>query len=142
MAQNNVITEDGAARQHGGGRSAASFVVEALVLLVFLAACMAVFTQLFSGSATLAKQSERLSDAVMVAKDAAEEFSSAPEAVASGKPVGLTVIANGKGSFDVSCDVTTDETDAGTLYRAHISVSDSQGVAYELDATRYVSEVE
>lgn len=142
MAQNDIFAERVPAHPRRSGRSAASFVVEALVLLVFLAACMAVFTQLFSGAATLAKSSERLSDAVMVAKDAAEEFSSAPAAVESGQPVGLTVIENGKDGFDVACDVTSDKTDAGTLYRAHITVSDSQGVAYELDATRYVSEVE
>lgn len=141
MAQNTFADEAGT-RSRRSGRSTVSFVVEALVLLVFLAACMAVFTQLFSGSATLAKDSERLSEAIMVAKDAAEEFSSAPAAVESGQPVGLTVIANGKDDFDVSCDVTKDETGAGTMYRAHITVSDSQGVAYELDAARYVSGVE
>ncbi len=129
-------------RSRRSGRSGVSFVVEALVLLVFLAACMAVFTQLFSGSSTLAANSERLSNAIMVAKDAAEEFSSAPQAVASGEPVGLTVIANGKNGFAVTCDVTDDKTEAGTMYHAHITVSDEEGTAYELDASRYVSGVE
>lgn len=142
MAQNNTIADQGVVRSGRGGRSTVSFVVEALVLLVFLAACMAVFTQLFSGSSKLAASSERLSNAIMVAKDAAEEFSSEPAAVAAGEPVGLTVIANGKGSFNVTCDVTDESTGAGTMYRAHITVSDAEGTAYELDASRYVSGVE
>ena len=141
MAYDDKNLGEGMSQQKGGW-SSISFVVEALVLLVFLAASMAIFTQLFAGSSTLASESERLSTAVMVAKDAAEEFESEPAAVASGQPVGLTVIANGKDGFDVACDVTTEAEGAGTMYTAHITVSDSQGTAYELDASRYVSGVE
>lgn len=118
-----------------------AFMVEALVLLAVLVACMAVFTQLFAHALTTTHNSERLSSAVAVAQSAAEEFSADPVAVCAGQEVGQGIAAHGTDEFSVSCNVSSTPQEAGTLYAAHISVSDENGQAYELDATRYVSKV-
>lgn len=114
-----------------------AFMVEALVLLFFLVASLAVFTQLFAYSANEAKQAGRLTQATAIAENAAEEFSVNPTAVAQGKPVGQAA-AQGADGFTVSCDVSAETQAAGTFYTAHISVSDNEGEAYALDAARYV----
>ncbi len=123
-------------------RSTTAFVVETLVLLVVLVASMAVFTQLLSRATSTADQSERLCRAVSVAESAAEEFSADPVAVEAGKSVGAGVATKGRDGFDVTCKVSEDERGSGTLYRAHIVVSDENGTVYELDTSRYVSGVE
>ncbi len=123
-------------------RSTTAFIVETLALLAVLVISMAVFTQLFSRAASTANESARLCQAVNVAEDVAEEFSANPTAVAAGKKVGNGVAIDGSNGFTVSCDVDTETRGAGTLYQAHIEVSDQEGVAYELNTSRYVSEVE
>lgn len=102
---------------------------------------MAVFTTLFSYSAAQSNNAARLSSAAAVAQNAAEEFSSNPQAVAARRTVGEGMAKNGTDNFMVSCRVDEDKEDAGVLYVAHITVSDSAGVAYTLDASRYVSGV-
>lgn len=122
-------------------RSTTAFVVETLTLLVVLVVSMAVFTQMFSRATASADQSTRICHAVNVAEDAAEEFSADPVAVAAGNKVGSGVAKNGRDGFKVACNVSEDATAAGTLYTAHIKVSDRDGKAYELTTTRYVSGV-
>lgn len=122
-------------------RSTTAFVVETLVLLVVLAASIGVFTQLFSRATAAADQSTRLCQAVNVAEDAAEEFSADPARVAAGEKVGDGVAIKGRHGYKVSCKISQDKRSAGTLWRARITVSDSQGKLYSLDTSRYVSEV-
>lgn len=131
-----------------GGRPSwmnTAFLVEALVLLVVLIASMAVFTQLFASSASTANHADRMTQAVLAAENAAEEFSSNPAAVASGREVGEGVAAGSTavadGDLAVTCEVESESTSAGTLYTAHITVSDDSEQLYELDAKRYVSGV-
>lgn len=121
--------------------SGTAFMIEALVLLAVLVACMAVFTQLFAHALTTSQQSERLSNAVIAAQNAAEEFSADPAAAYAGKPIGEGVSANGTDDCSVSCDVAKTTQGSGTLYAAHITVSDNTGTLYELDVTRYASGV-
>lgn len=122
-------------------RSTTAFVVETLILLMVLAASIGIFTQLFSRATAAADQSTRLCQAVSVAEDAAEEFSADPASVAAGNKVGDGVALKGRNGYRVSCKTTQDKRDAGTLWRAHITVSDSQGKVYSLNTSRYVSEV-
>lgn len=119
----------------------AAFIVESLILLVFVAASIAVFTQLFSASIATATKATDLTEAAIVAQSAAEEFSSNPEAVAAGQAVGQGYALNGSGDFSVKCEVAQTKTNAGTLYNATISVfKNAEGDAiYELNATRYLS---
>ena len=138
MAAEDTQKKAGVFAGHSGS---VAFVVEALLLLVALIAAMAVFTQLFAASMTTADQAKRTSTAAIVAQSAAEEFSADAASVAAGKTVGAGVAENGAEGFDVTCDVTSQKESAGTMYAAHITVSDSAGVAFELDTTHYVSGV-
>lgn len=122
-------------------KSTTAFVVETLILLVALVSSTGVLTQLFSRSIAASQQSERLCQAVNVAESAAEEFAADPAGVAAGKKVGRGVALKGRDGYRVSCETAQVERSAGTLWRAHITVSDSQGKVYSLDTSRYVSEV-
>ena len=122
-------------------KSTTAFVVETLILLVALVSSTGVLTQLFSRSIAASQQSERLCQAVNVAENAAEEFAADPAGVAAGKKVGRGVALKGRDGYRVSCETAQVERSAGTLWRAHITVSDSQGKVYSLDTSRYVSEV-
>lgn len=130
-----------------------AFLIESLVLLVFLAGTIAVLAQLFAYSVSTANSAQQLSQAATVAQNAAEEFSSNPVAVAEGQQVGQGVALNGTSDFAVTCTVTANEEDNGTLYVAHIAVSPRAATgagaaaannagaaeaAYELDTARYV----
>ncbi len=126
-----------ATRQGKKPWTSTAFMIEALVLLFVLVASLAVFTALFASSANSAKQAQRISDATAVAQNAAEEFSANPAAVEAGNNVGSNAYRV-SGEFDVSCDVSKDAQATGTLYSAHITVSDSEGEAYALDVARYV----
>ncbi len=131
--------------------SSVAFVVESLLLLAALIAAMAVFTQLFAGSISQANESKREVNAVMAAQNAAERFCSDPASSAAGASGTVAVSGDEKTStsnvtqdgedFTVTCEVSSSERKAGTMYQAHIIVSDDAGIAYELDTTRYVSEV-
>lgn len=121
--------------------SSTSFLVEALILLVVLIASMAVFITLFAHAASGANDAARLSSATAIAQNAAEEFSSNPQAVAAGKKVGEGVAKSDGGDFDVTCKVSSEEEGAGVLYTATITVSDDAGEVYSLDTSRYVSGV-
>ncbi len=144
-----------------GHANSAAFVVESLLLLAALIAAMAVFTQLFAGSLTQANESKREVNAIAVAQNTAERFCAHPESAgANDGDAGtgsISYAAEGSGSagtmsmtssvtqdgeeFTVTCDVSTSVREAGIMYQAHITVSDDAGVAYELDSTRYASEV-
>lgn len=122
-------------------KSTTAFVVETLILLVALVSSMGILTQLFSRSIAASQQSERLCQAVNVAENAAEEFAADPAGVAAGKKVGRGVALKGRDGYRVSCETAQVKRSAGTLWRAHITVSDSQDKVYSLDTSRYVSEV-
>ncbi len=121
--------------------SSTSFLIEALILLVVLIASMAVFTTLFVHASSGANDAARLSSATTIAQNAAEEFSSDPQAVAAGKKIGEGMAKAGSDDFDVTCKVSSANEGAGVLYTATITVSDDSGEVYSLNASRYVSGV-
>lgn len=135
MSQPN---QNPAMRKESSAWTSTAFMVEVLVLLFFLIASMAIFTQLFASSITTSADANRLSQATVLAQNAAEEFSANPAAVASGKKIGAGTAADGSDDLGVTCDVTSKKTATGTLYEAHITVTDEDDSIYELDATRYV----
>lgn len=114
-----------------------AFLVEALVLLFFLVASIAIFVQAFGASTEASTQASRLSSACQVAQAAAEEFEAYPAAAAAGKAVGEGVAANGTDRFQVTCDVESKAAGKGLLYTATITVSDGLGEAYSLQASAY-----
>lgn len=140
-----------------------AFVVEALVLLVAIVTSIAVFTSLFAKASIMSRKAEALTQAVRLAQNTAEEFSSDPEAAASGKAV-VGSEGAASGNYSVSVQVDTQKCGGGTLYTAHIAVSEAAvgdasagsdasesansgsdardgAELYSLDVSRYVSEV-
>jgi len=93
--------------------SGAAFLVEAMLLLVFIMASLAVFTQLFSTSAERAIESRDLTDAVAAASATAERFCADPLTVESETQVG---------GLRVICQVTPERRTGGVIYYATISV--------------------
>lgn len=109
----------------------AAFVVEALLLLVFLAFALAVFMQLFGAAHSRGIEERQLTQAVLLASNDAEVFASNPQAGSS---------ATRFDAYAVDREVTTERSQSGTLYRATIVVTyDGQDV-YELESARYVSD--
>ena len=108
-------------------------IVESMFLLLFVVASLAILIQLFVASTGRARQGHDLARAVSAATEMAEVFAQDPEASAGTETIeGLSV----------SCDVTSEEHEAGTLYHAHIQVQDpdGEGALYELTTARYVKE--
>lgn len=110
----------------------AAFVVEALILLVFLAGCLAVFMQLFGDADERGRQNVRLERAVELASNRAERFAA--------DPLGGAGVAEEAGDgLVVMCDVAPEELGAGVLYRAEIDVRDGDEVVYAVATARYVA---
>lgn len=110
-----------------------AFIVEAILLLVFLVASLAVLTQLFLTSLNKSVESRSLDAATIAATSIAEHFAADPAGVEEGTKFG---------DLYVKCEVSDTPRRNGTLYEAHISVFDlnSGSLIYELDTSRYESE--
>ena len=93
--------------------SGSAFIVEALFVLLFLAASSAIFVRLFAHAVSEANRSLELSQAVAQAQDVAECFAADPRSVEE-----LTV---SDGLMTV-CSLEEEETGRGTLYHATVSV--------------------
>lgn len=119
--------DNGKANPWGG----TAYLVEAMVLLAFLVAALAVCSALFAQSLSTAREQSRLERAVAVATDTAERFSADPS-----DPEGC--IPDDTDGLDVACDVTPEQNAAGTLYEATITVSDGGQQVYTLTTARYV----
>lgn len=115
--------------------SSTAFLVESLVLLFFLIACLAVFTQMFAHSWLASSNASRLSAACVVAQNAAEDFEANPQGVQNGA---FDVNDADGASFHVNRTVESEATAAGTMYTVHIAVSDDTGEVYSLEAQRYM----
>ena len=112
-----------------------AFIVESMLLLVFLIGSVAVFTQLFAASVDRSTSSENLTKAVVAAESAAERFSADPTGSAG------TTLA---GDMTIVCDSTSEELAGGTLYHATITVfgPDQETPVYVLETASYESEVQ
>ena len=120
-----------------GNRKAAShgiaFLIEALVILAFLVACIAVFTKLFAAAQLEGLAATHTSQAVIAATNRAEQFSANPTDTSE------VVTADG---LRTVCEVDQIQHGAGVLYNATIIVYDesAQGAEiYRLETSRYVS---
>ncbi|MDO4399665.1 MAG: hypothetical protein Q4D27_01805 [Coriobacteriia bacterium] len=116
------------------GWASAAFIVESLLLLVFLIGSLAVFTQMFAAAAEQAAQSSTLSAAVAAAGSTAERFAADPESIEA---------ESYEGDLRVVSDVTHEVRAGGTLYHVAISVYDANEAqpVYTVTTSRYESEV-
>lgn len=129
MHSTSMGQRHGLRRTRKGSRA---FIVEALILFVFLVATLAIVSQLFFASASQAQKSLELERAVTVAANTAERFSANPASTE------LDGTADG---LSVRCAITPQFTSTGTLYKATIIVSNEVEDIYTLTTARYVSEV-
>ena len=151
-----------AGRRGGGWASwhGNALLVEALVLLAFLVASLALFMHVFAQARGMGAEGSQLAQAVAMASDLAEEFAADP--AAEPEPLerdGLTascavatVAADdvggadgqaGSGADDAPSGVSSDGSSgaAGTLYRATILVTNGDGdEVYRLVTERYASD--
>lgn len=107
-----------------------AFILESLLLLLFVSASLAVLMSLFVQADLLGEENVRRSEAIIVATNAAEAFAQDPSSVES---------AFDQDGYHVICDVSSQDTDAGTLSLAHIAVSFEDTVLYELTTANYQS---
>ena len=115
-----------------------AFLVEALVLLVFLVASLSILVALFVQARTEADEGERLSQAVQLAQNAAEELAA--------DPVGSQGLAIEDGGLVAPVQVGEEAHESGSLLNATVTVVDEEGGGsieageeiYRLDTARYV----
>ncbi|MEY8561599.1 hypothetical protein AALA21_00865 [Eggerthellaceae bacterium 3-80] len=128
--------------------SGAAFVVEALILLVFLAACLALFMSMFGSANEIGIANTRQEQALTLAANEAELFAADPTRVYGAHDVSVATGLAGRTStadspeteiFTVRCDVTPEAMAAGTLYRALITVVFEGETLYSLQTACYVS---
>ncbi len=118
----------------------AAFVVEALILLAFLAGCLAVFMQLFGDASETGRQNVRLERAVEAASNRAEQFAANPLAgdVTPGEGGAYVSRDDAGDGLVVECSIVPEPLEAGMLYRATIVVTDGGEAVYDLATARYV----
>lgn len=127
----------------------AAFIVESLVLLVFLMASLAVLMQVMGNAHERGIEADKLSNAIILASNDAETFAADPTtgdrtaqfSLVDGELVELTG-AEGAASgeqYEVERTVQQHTEKAGTLYEAHIEVSSGGNAVYEVNTSRYVS---
>ncbi|WP_270295274.1 hypothetical protein [Eggerthella sinensis] len=128
----------------------AAFIVESLVLLVFLMASLAVLMQVMGNAHERGIEADKLSNAIILASNDAEAFSADPTAgdrsvlfsLVDGELIELTGATDDAASTDryqVERTVQQHAEKAGTLYEAHIEVSSGGNAVYEVNTSRYVS---
>lgn len=132
-----------------GTRHGRAFIVEALVLVVFLMASLAVLTSLMVSSYERGAEANDLSYAVVMAANDAEMFAADPTGhadngdgsyVPTDAEAGTEATSpSSQNGLQLSRSVQQHPQEAGTLYEAHITVSRNDEVIYELDTSRYVS---
>lgn len=112
-----------------------AFIVESVLLLVFLVASFAVLIQVFTAALNRSVESRTLDAATIAASSIAEHFAANPTDVQE-----QTVL----GDLRVVCTVTDEPRADGTMYRARIDVYDESpsggdDPVYSLDTARYES---
>lgn len=118
-------------------RSGIAFIVEMLVLLVFISACLAVLVEAFAISHQAGIENSNTVRSVHLASDVAEDFAADPLAVPE---------VQMNDDLIVVTEVSQQDEPAGTLYHANIQVFVADGESsidqtepiYELETARYV----
>lgn len=113
-----------------------AFMVESVLLLVFLVASLAILTQVFSSSLNQSVESRTADAATIAASSIAEHFAADPTDFAEEVVLG---------DLRITTTVTDEPRAGGVMHRAHISVYDISATGkvdpvYEIDTSNYESE--
>lgn len=125
----------------------AAFIVEALVLLVFIMIASAILLQLFTSSYVHGIDAGRLSHAVLLAENDAEAFAADPKSgdtsaayeYARGLVEPVDDASDSADVLTVTRTVDEEKKDGGVLYTARIVVTCQDETVYEIETARYVS---
>ena len=128
---NNLISQSLRRNRKGAWRGTA-LIVEILVILVVVVACLTVFVKLFSYAYTSNAYDQHRAHAITLATNQAERFA------ADTSPATGTFTQN-EGKYTTTWTITAEPTERGTLYSATISVSYTDQELYTLSTARYVS---
>ena len=146
MAERRANTLLAARRSEDTAWHGTAFIVEALLLLAFLAFSLAVFMQLFGSAHARSVEERQLTQAVRLASNEAERFAADPQAgygAALYDAEGNAVATGGSeqaDTFVVERETASEQMPGGTLYRASIIVSCEGEAIYELETARYLSD--
>lgn len=108
-----------------------AFILESLLLLLFVSASLAVLMSLFVQANLLGEENVHRSEAIVVASNVAELFAQDPTSVAP---------TFEQGGYHVTCETHSESTEAGTFTLAHIGVSLDDNLLYELSTGAYQSD--
>ena len=128
---NNLISQSLRRNRKGAWRGTA-LIVEILVILVVVVACLTVFVKLFSYAYTSNAYDQHRAHAITLATNQAERFA-ADTSPATG------TFTQDEGKYTTTWTVTAEPTKRGTLYSAVISVSYADQELYTLSTASYVS---
>ena len=128
---NNLISQSLRRNRKGAWRGTA-LIVEILVILVVVVACLTVFVKLFSYAYTSNAYDQHRAHAITLATNQAERFA------ANTSPATGTFTQN-EGKYTTTWTITAEPTKRGTLYSAVISVSYTDQELYTLSTASYVS---
>ena len=128
---NNLISQSLRRNRKGAWRGTA-LIVEILVILVVVVACLTVFVKLFSYAYTSNAYDQHRAHAITLATNQAERFA------ADTSPAAGTFTQN-EGKYTTTWTITAEPTKRGTLYSAVISVSYADQELYTLSTASYVS---
>lgn len=109
----------------------AAFIVEALLLLVFLTGSLAVLMSLNADAENSGRESAQLMDALIMASNSAEQFAADPQAVVGAQSMAADETDTNvvyRDNLLLVREVATEPTAAGTLFHATINVWDQQDV--------------
>lgn len=124
-----------------------AFIMEALVLLVFLVVSVAILMQLFGAVRTHNEKASVLSTSILLASNEAERFTIDPVS----DTTQYYTLADGffteaeeetEGTLKVNRTVRPARTDAGIIYYATITVEQHDLIIYEIDSACYSADAE
>ena len=127
----NLISQSLRRNQKGAWRGTA-LIVEILIILVVVVACLTVFVKLFSYAYASNAYDQHRAHAITLATNQAERFA------ADTSPATGTFTQN-EGKYTTTWTITAEPTKRGTLYSAVISVSYADQELYTLSTASYVS---
>lgn len=117
-----------------GGWHGTALIVEALIILVVVVACLAVFVRLFGYAFATNLEDQHRAQAITLASNQAERFATNYSPNQEGA---FVEEANG---YSITRVVTAHPAERGVLYAATISVTWGDVPLYQLDTAHYVSD--
>ncbi len=128
---NNLISQSLRRNRKGAWRGTA-LIVEILVILVVVVACLTVFVKLFSYAYTSNAYDQHRAHAITLGTNQAERFA-ADTSPATG------TFTQDEGKYTTTWTITAEPTERGTLYSAVVLVSYADQELYALSTASYVS---